>query len=87
MLKFTNLGRSYDPVLRRINFTGFDGELEVPFTVDVDVLTSLPAEKYGDKAAYLIAFDADRSSINDVAREIYYNSSKKIYLLTPVDFQ
>jgi hypothetical protein len=82
-LTFPNRSRSYDEARQRVRFIGHDGMFEVPFFVETDALPSAAA----GEANYLAAFDAARATIHDIAREIYGNSRRKVYVLTAADFR
>jgi hypothetical protein len=85
-LNFPNRSRSYDAAARRIRFVGHDGMFEVPFFVEIAALSAATAMG-GAEAEYLSAFDAERSSIQDVAREAYSHGRKNMYVLTQADFR
>ncbi|WP_163269300.1 DUF1488 domain-containing protein [Chelativorans alearense] len=82
-LTFPNRSRSYDKAGQRVRFIGHDGMFEVPFFVETD---ALPTAATGE-AHYLAAFDAARATIQDVAREIYGNARRSVYVLTAADFR
>ncbi|WEX10674.1 DUF1488 domain-containing protein [Chelativorans sp. AA-79] len=82
-LTFPNRSRSYDEAGQRVRFVGHDGMFEVPFFVETDALSTVTA----DESDYLAAFDAARATIHDVAREIYGNARRTIYVLTAADFR
>lgn len=82
-LTFPNRSRSYDEAGRRVRFIGHDGMFEVPFFVETDAFSTAAA----GEAHYLAAFDAARSKIHDVAREIYGNARRTVYVLTAGDFR
>ncbi|TIO06947.1 DUF1488 domain-containing protein [Mesorhizobium sp.] len=84
-LNFPNGSRSYDAAARRIRFVGHDGMFEVPFFVEIAALSA--AGPATSEAEYLSAFDAERSSIQDVAREAYSHGRKNMYVLTQADFR
>jgi hypothetical protein len=86
-LNFPNPSRSYDAAAKRIRFTGHDGMFEVPFFVEVAALSAASPATSGAEDKYLSAFDAKRSSIQDVAREAYSHSRKTMYVLTRADFR
>lgn len=86
-LSFPNRSRSYDAVGRRVRFLGHDGMFEVPFFVEVAALSKRAPAGTDSEGDYLDAFDANRSSIHDVAREAYSSSRKNMYVLTPADFK
>ncbi|TIT03629.1 DUF1488 domain-containing protein [Mesorhizobium sp.] len=85
-LNFPNRSRSYDAAARRIRFVGHDGMFEVPFFVEIAALSAATVTS-GAEAEYLSAFDAERSSIQDVAREAYSHGRKNMYVLTQADFR
>lgn len=82
-LTFPNASRSYDEAGQRVRFIGHDGMFEVPFFVETDALSTAAS----GEADYLAAFDAWRSTIHDVAREIYGNARRTVYTLTAADFR
>ncbi|MCT7375551.1 DUF1488 domain-containing protein [Chelativorans salis] len=82
-LSFPNRSRSYDEAGQRVRFTGHDGMFEVPFFVETNALRPAAASE----AHYLAAFDAARATIHDVAREIYGNTRRSVYVLTAADFR
>lgn len=82
-LTFHNRSRSYDEVRQRVRFIGHDGVFEVPFFVETAALSAVTK----GEAGYLAAFDAARATIHDVAREIYGNIRKTMYVLTARDFR
>lgn len=85
-LDFLNPSRSYDAVKRRVRFSGHDGMVEVPFTVDVDALPTVQAGAGGEDQ-YLAAFDATREAVRTVARKAYSRGRKTTYALTAADFR
>ncbi|QIA22275.1 DUF1488 domain-containing protein [Mesorhizobium sp. AA22] len=86
-LNFPNRSRSYDAAAKRIRFVGHDGMFEVPFFVEIAALSAASPATSGAEAEYLSAFDAKRSSIQDVAREAYSHGRKNMYVLTQADFR
>lgn len=82
-LEFPNRSRSYDETRRRVRFTGHDGMFEVPFSVETGALRAAA----DGEAHYLAAFDAARATIHEVAREIYGNTRRTLYVLTVADFR
>ncbi|WP_274425581.1 DUF1488 family protein [Chelativorans sp. YIM 93263] len=82
-LTFPNRSRSFDETRQRVRFIGHDGMFEVPFFVETDALSTAAT----GEADYLAAFDAARSTIHDVAREIYGNARRTTYVLTAADFR
>jgi hypothetical protein len=85
-LNFPNRSRSYDAAAKRIRFVGHDGMFEVPFFLEIAAL-SAATDTSGAEAEYLSAFDAERSSIQDVAREAYSHGRRNMYVLTQADFR
>ncbi|WP_245477897.1 MULTISPECIES: DUF1488 family protein [unclassified Mesorhizobium] len=68
-----------------MRFVGHDGIFEVPFFVEIAALSA--ASTSGAEAEYLSVFDAERSSIQSVAREAYSHGRKNMYVLTQADFR
>ncbi len=85
-LTFPNSTRSYDTKRRGVHFQGYDGMFEVPFFVTGDALSDERSQADAE-AQYLAAFNSSRNTIYDVAREIYCNGRKGIYVLTAADFR
>jgi hypothetical protein len=85
-----NLSRSFDEARNAVRFTGYDGMFAVRFFVDADVLAqsdiTLRAAGASERK-YLSAFDALRTSIQDVAREAYSHGRRNFYALTAADFR
>ena len=89
-LAFPNPSRSFDEARNAVRFTGHDGMFEVPFFVDADVLAQLDTTLRGtgtSERKYLSAFDALRTSIQEVAREAYSHGRRNFYTLTAADFR
>jgi hypothetical protein len=82
-LTFPNASRSYDAAGRRVRFVGYDGMFQVAFFVE----TAAIAKASLNESGYLEAFDAARTSIQEIARKAYSNSRKNMYVLTKTDFQ
>ncbi|WP_299938303.1 DUF1488 domain-containing protein [uncultured Nitratireductor sp.] len=82
-LTFPNRSRSFDEAGQRVRFIGHDGMFEVPFFVETDALRPAAA----DEVHCLAAFDAARAIVHDVAREIYGNARRTVYVLTAADFR
>lgn len=85
-LAFPNSSRSFDVARNAVRFIGHDGMFEVPFFVEVGALAGQGKKEPCEKA-YLMAFDAARGLIHDVAREAYSNGRRTSYTLTPTDFR
>lgn len=86
-LTFPNPSRSYFERGRYIQFHGYDGIVEVPFRVPVEILKGATAAAAGDDVALLAIFDSDRTRIESVAREAYSNCRKRLYVLRSSDFR
>jgi hypothetical protein len=84
-LEFPNRSRSFDDARNAVRFIGHDGMFEVPFFVEAGALAK-PGSAAPSEADCLIAFDAARSSIHDVAREAYSHGRRNAYVLTATDF-
>jgi hypothetical protein len=87
---FPNRSRSFDEARNAVRFTGYAGMFEVPFYVEAAALAKqggAPGGTPASEAEYLVAFDAARNSIYDVAREAYSNSRRSTYTLTAADFR
>ena len=82
-LTFPNQSRSYDAAGKRIRFVGYDGMFEVAFFVEAGAI----AKASLNEAGYLDAFDAARTSIQNVARQVYANRRKNMHVLTSADFR
>ena len=82
-LEFPNLTRSFDKTRNAVRFIGHDGMFEVPFLVETSALVA----RTNSETSLLAAFDAARATINDVAREIYGNARRNVYVLKASDFR
>ena len=85
-LEFPNKSRSFDEVRNAVRFIGHDGMFEVPFFVETAALAK-PGKSRLSEADSLTAFDTARSSIHDVAREVYSHRRQTSYTLTAADFR
>lgn len=85
-LAFPNQSRSFDEARNAVRFIGHDGMFEVPFFVETGVLAK-PGRTEMSEADFLMAFDAARHSIYDVARKAYSQARRTSYILTAVDFR
>lgn len=85
-LNFPNRSRSFDRVRNAVRFIGHDGMFEVPFFVNADALT-LNSRRSLSESELLVTFDAVRSAILDVAREVYSHGKRRSYTLTASDFR
>lgn len=89
-LEFPNRSRSFDDSRRAVRFSGYDGMFEVRFFVEADALAPHEGSAGGEddlEDDCLAAFDAQRQSIHDVAREIYSGDRRTSYILTSADFR
>lgn len=86
-LTFPNLSRSYDAAGKRIRFLGYDGMVQISFSVAVDAISKKPAELADAETDYLAAFDAVRGLVHDIARNAYSHGRKNMYALTSADFK
>lgn len=88
-LQFPNRSRSFDEARNAVRFSGYDGMFEVRFFVEAAALAvgeSAPPGSASPEARCLLAFDALRASIQDVAREAYSYGRRDTYTLTAADF-
>ena len=89
-LQFPNQSRSFDDSRRVVRFSGYDGMFEVRFFIEADALANpsgTPSSEADLEDDCLAAFDAQRPSIQNVAREIYGNSRRGSYTLTSSDLR
>lgn len=98
-LNFPNPSRSFDAARNGVRFTGHDGLFEVSFLVEAAALAksesgrpddpgmdTLDADERRETGA-LSAFDRQRRSVQDVAREAYSNDRHASYVLVSSDFR
>ncbi|MCK3779614.1 DUF1488 domain-containing protein [Ensifer sesbaniae] len=83
-LTFPNPCRSFDGARNAVRFLGHDGMFEVPFYVEA---AALSAGTRTTEAACLLAFDAARNTIHEVATAAYAKGHRTIYVLTAADFR
>ncbi len=89
-LQFPNRSRSFDDSRRVVRFSGYDGMFEVHFFVEADALSPRNVSSAADvdlEDICLAAFDAQRPSIQDVARSIYASNRRASYTLTSADLR
>lgn len=89
-LTFPNPSRDFQQSRNAVGFTGYDGMFEVQFFIQVDALAKFEGDSNSSQtleSRWLTAFDALRTSILDVAREVYANSHRTSYTLTVADFR
>jgi hypothetical protein len=87
-LDFPNPSRSFDETRNAVRFIGHDGMFEVPFFIEADALASSITKGGGveaAEAACLVAFDAARRSIHDIARKLYSRGRQTSYIITAAD--
>lgn len=85
-LTFPNRSRSFDETKHGVRFIGYDGMFEVPFLVEAAALQD-KGSTTASEASCLAAFDAGRSSIQDVARRIYSNRRHITYVIRAADLR
>ncbi|MBS1166133.1 MAG: hypothetical protein H6R00_2158 [Proteobacteria bacterium] len=87
-LAFPNPSRNYDETHHGIRFSGHDGMFEISFFVEAAVFTEhQPLQKPVSEQQYLSAFDAMRTSIQNVASEKYSSHRRATNTLTVTDFR
>jgi hypothetical protein len=89
-LDFPNPSRSFDETRNAVRFIGHDGMFEVPFFIEADALASSITKGGGVEAAEatcLVAFDAARRSIHDIARKLYSRGRQTSYIITTADIR
>ncbi len=89
-LEFPNRSRSFDDARQAVRFMGYDGMFEVRFFVEAEALSASDGTPRDDDAvetACLLAFDALRRPIYDVARSIYAGPRRDSYTLTSADLR
>ncbi|MHC2572216.1 hypothetical protein ACVMH6_004544 [Rhizobium leguminosarum] len=85
-LIFPNRSRSFDEARKGVRFTGYDGMFEVRFLIEEAALGSAITQN-SSEAAYLNAFDAARSSIQEAASRVYQHRRGNNFTLTAADFR
>ncbi|MDX8460651.1 DUF1488 domain-containing protein [Mesorhizobium humile] len=89
-LSFPNPSRSFDQTRHAVCFIGHDGMFQVRFFVEVEALGTFNDNAGGGETAetaYLSAFDALRSSIQDAASKAYARERRNSYTLTASGFR
>jgi hypothetical protein len=89
-LAFPNPSRSFDEVRNAVRFIGHDGMFAVRFFVEAGALakSDIDLRRTGaSETKCLAAFDALRTSIHDVAREVYSHGRRDSYTLTAANFR
>ncbi|AZO28401.1 MULTISPECIES: DUF1488 domain-containing protein [Mesorhizobium] len=88
-LAFPNPSRSFDEARNAVCFIGHDGMFQIRFFIEVEALAKSGVAlggKVSTETACLSAFDALRTSIQDVAGKVYARSRRDSYILTAADF-
>ncbi len=85
-LTFPNTSRSYDETAQRVRFLGHDGMFEVKFFVEINAFSNI-SSRAPSEADCLAAFDAKRSSVQDIARKAYARDRRDSYVLTQQHFR
>ncbi|MDX8434355.1 DUF1488 domain-containing protein [Mesorhizobium abyssinicae] len=89
-LAFPNPSRSFDPERNGVYFVGHDGMFQIRFFIEAEALAKngiVLGGKASVETAYLSAFDASRSSIQDMAAKVYTRHRRDSYTLTAADFR
>ena len=89
-LAFPNPSRSFDDARNAVRFIGHDGMFAVRFFVEAGALakSDIDLRRTGTaETKYLKAFDALRTSIHDVAREVYSRDRRDSFTMTAADFR
>jgi hypothetical protein len=86
MLNFPNQSRVFDPTRRAVHFWGHDSAMEWSFFVTEDALKRLQPSAPHDEAAFLLAFDRNRTAIYAAAMKAFRRERKGSYELAATDF-
>ncbi|PBB99553.1 DUF1488 domain-containing protein [Mesorhizobium sp. WSM3862] len=90
-LAFPNPSRSFDEVRNAVCFIGYDGMFQIRFFIEAEALAKSGVALGGNgrsaETACLSAFDALRTSIQDVAGKVYAHNRRDSYTLTAADFR
>lgn len=86
-LSFPNQSRSFDEAGNRIRFAGYDNVFEIAFFMEIDALKKISSKLIGRESAYLAAFDAARSLIEDIAGKAYTHGRANMIVLKAADFR
>ncbi len=81
-LNFPNPSRSFDAKRKRVRFWGYDSAIEIAFFVEADALRKLCPQMSDVEAGFLMAFDAERTRIYEVATKVYRRGSNGSYAYT-----
>ena len=87
-LNFPNPSRSFDETKNRVCFWGYDSTIEISFFVELDALQRLCPDMGSIESAFLLAFDAAKTRIYEVADKVYDKSRKGTFsiILAADDF-
>ncbi|MDH4991029.1 DUF1488 domain-containing protein [Aquamicrobium lusatiense] len=83
-LAFPNQSRSFDDVNIGVRFIGHDGMVSVPFMVESEALRKMGFATQSESST-LAAFDAARTSIYEIARDVYSHARQTTYRITAAD--
>ncbi|WP_180966984.1 DUF1488 family protein [Cohaesibacter celericrescens] len=83
VLAFPNQTCNIDEDTGTIRFSGYDGVLEIRFTMSSDTIDQLMGGKDGQDISYGQAFERLRSRIQDAAVRNYKRTKKSYYTLGP----
>lgn len=89
-LAFPNQSRSFDESRNAVRFFGHDGMFQVRFFIEAAALMKLDPltpETGMSEAKCLLAFDALRTPIYEVARKAYAHHRSDSHTLTVADFR
>lgn len=87
-LAFLNPSRNFDETRRGVRFSGHDGMFEISFFVEAAVLAEHQhSRKIMSEEQCLSAFDAMRTSIHEVARDVYSSHHRHSNTLSTTDFR
>lgn len=78
-LMFPNRSRSYYDARNAVRFLGYDGMFEVPFFIEAAALIK-PESPEILASDYLVAFDAARGTILEVAAKVYARGRRTLYV-------
>lgn len=89
-LAFPNPSRSFDTRRNFVQFTGYDGMSEVPFSIDVETLLGHANASEGSASLErdaLAAFDGNTVAIQKAARRAYAGGRGPSYRLAASHFR
>jgi len=71
---------------RSVRFSGYDYTREIPFFVEEEAIRSIAGGELNDAQSLLLAFDAHRARICEVAGHAYAKRREGSYTLRAADF-